>query len=250
VWARRLADAGALTDGSRLLDVGGGSGVLAAAVHSSSGACCTVVDARYFPPPPAPPPAAGESSQTPPLPEGGLAGVGAEAAPSRPGVVFVGARAEALPFPVESFDAVLFSHVLHHLPDPAAALREAARVAAPGARLLIRTATHVDLRALPHARWMPRLLAGILVSVPDAPDLLGWLERAGWTDAAVLPVQTPQDTGMDAYADSVALLAFREWALSPGGGMDPRAAARSWALESFSVPPPVPETLITARAAG
>ena len=44
---------------------------------------------------------------------------------------------EALPLDDESLDAATLLLVLHHVPDPGAALREAARVLRPGGRLLI-----------------------------------------------------------------------------------------------------------------
>lgn len=43
----------------------------------------------------------------------------------------------ALPFPDERFDVVICLHVLEHVPDDAAAVRELARVAAPGGRCLV-----------------------------------------------------------------------------------------------------------------
>lgn len=42
---------------------------------------------------------------------------------------------EALPFPDESFDAVMFVAALHHVPEPLRALQEANRVLRPGGRL-------------------------------------------------------------------------------------------------------------------
>ncbi|MCU0724638.1 MAG: glycosyltransferase [Planctomycetes bacterium] len=49
----------------------------------------------------------------------------------------VAGEAERLPFAGRSFPAVLLSEVLEHCPDPAAALREALRVAAPDGRVVL-----------------------------------------------------------------------------------------------------------------
>ncbi|HEV2011455.1 MAG TPA: class I SAM-dependent methyltransferase [Candidatus Limnocylindria bacterium] len=48
---------------------------------------------------------------------------------------FVRARAERLPFPDASFDHVTFTYLLRYVDDPAATLRELARVLRPGGRL-------------------------------------------------------------------------------------------------------------------
>jgi SAM-dependent methyltransferase len=47
--------------------------------------------------------------------------------------------ATELPFPDASFDAVIANHMLYHLDDPVAALREFARVLRPGGRVAIAT---------------------------------------------------------------------------------------------------------------
>jgi SAM-dependent methyltransferase len=54
----------------------------------------------------------------------------------------------ALPFPDSSFDAVIAMHMLYHVPDPATAIAEAARVLKPGGRLVVTTNGVGNLRAL------------------------------------------------------------------------------------------------------
>jgi ubiquinone/menaquinone biosynthesis C-methylase UbiE len=73
-------------------------------------------------------------------------GVGAEA---------VQAPAEKLPFADDSFDTAVFTLVLCTVPDPAAALAEAARVLRPGGKLLF--VEHVRSEEPGLARWQDRL---------------------------------------------------------------------------------------------
>ena len=67
----------------------------------------------------------------------------------------VEAPAEKLPFPDASFDTVALTLVLCTVPDPDAALREIARVLAPGGRLLF--LEHVRASDPGLARWQDRL---------------------------------------------------------------------------------------------
>lgn len=69
--------------------------------------------------------------------------------------VVVEATAEDLPFPADSFDVVVATLVLCTTPDPAAALRELARVLRPGGRLLF--IEHVRSGEERSARWQDRL---------------------------------------------------------------------------------------------
>lgn len=52
-------------------------------------------------------------------------------------VKFQVASGQSLPFPDQYFDAVVFSNSLHHMPDPAAALAQAARVLKSGGLLYV-----------------------------------------------------------------------------------------------------------------
>jgi ubiquinone/menaquinone biosynthesis C-methylase UbiE len=67
----------------------------------------------------------------------------------------VEAPAERLPFPDDSFDTATFTLVLCTVPDPAAALAEAARILKPGGRLLF--VEHVRAEDEGLARWQDRL---------------------------------------------------------------------------------------------
>ena len=53
-----------------------------------------------------------------------------------PGVEFVEGDVERLPFPAASFDGVLLSGIVHHLPDPSRCAAEVFRVLKPGGRFV------------------------------------------------------------------------------------------------------------------
>lgn len=67
----------------------------------------------------------------------------------------VEAPAERLPFEDSSFDTAVFTLVLCTVPDPAAALAEAARILKPGGKLLF--VEHVRAEDAGLARWQDRL---------------------------------------------------------------------------------------------
>jgi SAM-dependent methyltransferase len=105
--ARAFADAGGITPGMRVLDVGCGPGALTAELARRLGAAnVAAVD---------------------PSPE-----FVAECRHRNPGVDVREASAEALPFPDESFDAALAQLVLHFVRDPDTAVAEVRRVLRPG----------------------------------------------------------------------------------------------------------------------
>jgi demethylmenaquinone methyltransferase/2-methoxy-6-polyprenyl-1,4-benzoquinol methylase len=118
VWRRNALDAADLRPGMRLLDVATGTGKLALAAADRLGSAGDVVGLD---------------------PSGRMLSLARHAAARRAGarLTFVQADALALPFADGIFDAVTIAFGLRNLPDAAAGLREMARVAAPGGRVVV-----------------------------------------------------------------------------------------------------------------
>ena len=114
------------------------------------------------------------------------------------------ARAEALPFPDGSFDAVSFTYLLRYVADPAATMTELVRVLRPGAAI-----ASLDFFVPPNAGWrlawraytragLP--VAGLVTGGPAwwrvgtflGPNIEGFYSRwpmraieAAWRDAGI-----------------------------------------------------------------
>jgi demethylmenaquinone methyltransferase/2-methoxy-6-polyprenyl-1,4-benzoquinol methylase len=111
-WRRALVDAVAPAAGDRVLDVATGTGMVAALLRSR--ADCSVVGLD-------------QSDEM-------LAGA-RERFRGDGSVELVRGEAERLPFDDGEFDALTFTYLLRYVDDPAATLRELARVVQPGGRI-------------------------------------------------------------------------------------------------------------------
>jgi ubiquinone/menaquinone biosynthesis C-methylase UbiE/DNA-binding transcriptional ArsR family regulator len=94
----------------------------------------------------------------------------------------------APPFPRNSFDLVIIHQVLHYLDDPARAIREAARLVAPGGRLLVIDFAPHELEFLREKEAHRRLgFAREQVS--------GWLEDADLDAVLTRDLEPPKKSG-------------------------------------------------------
>jgi ArsR family transcriptional regulator len=105
---------------------------------------------------------------------------------------------EALPIDDASLDAATMLLVLHHLPAPATALAEAARVLKPGGRLLV-----VDMA--PHDREEYRAEMGHVWLGFGDDQMRRLLEQAGFAHVAIHPLPpAPEAKGPALFAASAA----------------------------------------------
>jgi demethylmenaquinone methyltransferase / 2-methoxy-6-polyprenyl-1,4-benzoquinol methylase len=88
------------------------------------------------------------------------------------GVTLIQGSAEKLPFPDNAFDALTFTYLLRYVDDPAAVLRELARVVRPGG-----TIAGLEF-AVPRGVWRPLWELYVRVGLPVAGLVLspGWAE--------------------------------------------------------------------------
>jgi demethylmenaquinone methyltransferase/2-methoxy-6-polyprenyl-1,4-benzoquinol methylase len=145
-WRRALVAAIDARPSDRVLDVATGTGMVAQALRDRFG--CTVVGLDQSP---------------------DMLGI----ARTRDGVyeTIVEGRAESLPFPDASFDHLSFTYLLRYVDDPAATMRELARVVKPGGRVAM-----VEF-GVPRGLWHPLWWLYTRIGLP----LAGRLVSARWS---------------------------------------------------------------------
>ncbi len=145
-WRRELVSHVEARPGDRVLDVATGTGAVARAVIAATGATVVGLD------------------QSPEML--------AEARRDRPDAELVQGSADELPFPDASFDALTFTYLLRYVPDPAATMRELARVVKPGG-----TISSLEF-AVPLGIWRPLWELYVRIGLPLAGRAIspGWHE--------------------------------------------------------------------------
>ncbi len=155
-WRRALVSALAPRAGQRVLDVATGTGMVAAELLAR--ADCSVVGID-------------QSPQMLAAARARFAADGGSSAGVSARVELVEGQAESLPFADASFDALSFTYLLRYVDDPAATMRELARVVRPGGRV-----ASLEFGVPP---WAPARAAWRLYTAVGLPTL-GRLESREW----------------------------------------------------------------------
>ena len=133
-----------------------------------------------------------------------------------PDVRLVEARAEQLPFPDASFDALTFTYLLRYVADPAATLRELARVVRRGG-----TIASLEF-GLPTGIWRPLWEAYVRVVLPGAGRLIspGWARVGGFLGGSIRDfyARWPDEKLLDAWR-AVGIADVHVGRMSLGGGI-------------------------------
>jgi len=205
---RQLIATGAIHMGSRVLEIGCGTGNYIGALRESVGCHCWGVD---------------PSEQ-----------MLAQALRRSTPVQFSLARAEKLDFPVETFDLLFSVDVVHHITDRAQAFREAWRVLRSGGRFCIVTDSEDILRnRQPLSVYFPETIAVELSRYPAIALLKTELLGAGFGDLVQTQVEfSATVTELEPYRARV----FSSLRLIPQDAFD-RGMAR---LESDFQKGPIP----------
>jgi demethylmenaquinone methyltransferase/2-methoxy-6-polyprenyl-1,4-benzoquinol methylase len=125
-------------------------------------------------------------------------------------------RAEALPFADGEFDALTFTYLLRYVDDPAATLRELARVVKPGGVIAMQEF------GLPRGIWRPLWELYVRIGLPFAGAVVspGWHEVGSFLGPSIrgFYARQPLETQLALWRDAgIADVCYRR--LSVGGGV-------------------------------
>ncbi len=164
-WLKRLAEAGGLGPGKRLLDLGCGTGRWVIPLVERTGCDAVALD------------------NSPEM----LAKARAKDTTGR--ITWLLGDVISPPVAPGSFDCALMSLMLHHLDDPPAALRAAFTALRPGGVLLIRQGTLEQIIDDPAHRFFPEAVTISRKRTPFRAEVEMWLSEAGFRGISVEPVR-------------------------------------------------------------
>lgn len=220
-WRRALVDAIGARPGDRVLDVATGTGMVAEALARRYG--CRVVGLDQ---------------------SADMLAVARE----RNGVFeqLVEARAERIPFADETFDHLTFTYLLRYVDDPAATMRELARVVKPGGRVAM-----VEF-GVPGGLWHPLWYLYTRLGLPVLGQIVSrkWSVVGGFLGPSISGFNRrhPQ-AAVERYWRDAGLTDVRTRRMSLGGGVVMSATKADVAAPTMSAEPLAP-AFYAARSGG
>jgi SAM-dependent methyltransferase len=160
----------------------------------------------------------------------------------RPGVLYVGGRAEQLPLREESLDVALLSNVYHHLVDRDSSARELQRILRAGGRVLIRGAFAGRLGEITLFDHFPEAKT-VCEQFPTLEETVAICTSAGFEFEAIRRVVQRTCTGLKELADRTRLRADTPLVLMTDESFAARQAALEQAASAEVTPTPVIDTL-------
>jgi demethylmenaquinone methyltransferase/2-methoxy-6-polyprenyl-1,4-benzoquinol methylase len=156
------------------------------------------------------------------------------------------ARAERLPFPDESFDHLTFTYLLRYVDDPAATMRELARVVKPGGRVAM-----VEF-AVPTGAWHPLWFLYTRIGLPVLGQIVSrkWSVVGGFLGPSISGFyrRHPQ-AAIERYWRDAGLTGLRTRRMSLGGGVV-MSATKAAAPVVAPAPDPLAPAFYAARSGG
>ena len=205
-WRARLVESVRAAPGDVVLDVATGTGLVARALSERYG--CEVIGLD-------------RSADM----------LGAAAA--RDGhIPLVRARAESLPFPDESFDHLTFTYLMRYVDDPAATMRELARVVRPGGRIV---AIDFGVPTNPLLRTVWRAYTSIGLPIVGRAISERWASVGGFLRGSIerFNAAHSQDA-LERYWREAGLVDVRVTHMSFGAGVGIGGTKRAGATETLS----------------
>jgi ubiquinone/menaquinone biosynthesis C-methylase UbiE len=180
-WVRRLIEAGELTRGKQLLDLGCGTGRWGLLLAERAGCRCVGVDTS--------PEMLAKARQK-----------------DRTGLcTWVEGHAADPPVALQSCDCVLMSLLLHFLPDVPAVFRAAFSRLREGGILLVRQPTLEQAAGDPIHRFFPESLAIERQRTPLSREIEFWLEETSFSRIQIEPVRHQNSPSLSAWFEKIRL---------------------------------------------
>jgi ubiquinone/menaquinone biosynthesis C-methylase UbiE len=132
----------------------------------------------------------------------------AEREHAHPRVRYLAGRAEDLPLGEASCDGALFSNVMHHVENPAAAAAEVHRVLRPGSAVVVRGSLRDALRSNPHWSFFPQALEIAERQMPTVAEVVALFAVAGFDHVSSEVIEQPTAADLGAFAERISLRAI------------------------------------------